>query len=1551
MQRPPPDPQALSRFHDPSRSWFQETLGAPTRAQTLAWEAVGTGESALLSAPTGSGKTLAAFFTAIDRLAFAPHSGAEERCRVLYVSPLKALVVDIERNLRAPLTGIAGQARKLGVKVNDLRVAVRTGDTPAPERTRIFRDPPDILVTTPESLFLMLASRARSVLAHVDTLIVDEIHQLAGSKRGAHLFVSLERLELLRRIARGKSCTPLQRVGLSATQRPLTVIAELLAGHEDGRPRPVRVVEARLAKTFVVTVALPEGAFDRPAHPGEGEPRSASAWPLLHARLLEAIRARRSTMVFVNSRRLAERLASALNELDAERTGEPPEGRPPLVLAHHGSLAREAREDIEDRLKRGELRGIVATSSLELGIDMGAVDQVVQIEAPPSIAAGIQRIGRAGHQVGAVSRGLILPKHRADLLAATAAKEAIEAGDIEPTVPPRNPLDVLAQQIVAIVASGLGPPPVPSRGSAAEPGEPPAEQEPVHVDVLYTLICRAGSFATLPRGAFEGVLDMLSGKYPSADFSELRPRVTWDRRAGLLTPRPSAARLAILNAGTIPERGLYGVFLEGGRGEDARRSRRVGELDEEMVYELREGEVFFLGASSWQVVEITRDRVMVQPAHGRPGKTPFWHGDRAGRPLGFGQRIGALTRRLASISEEGARAWLQGERGLDPHAAGELARYVHSELEATGHVPTDRAVVIERYQDDLGDHRVCILSPLGARVHAPWAMVVRARLASLCPGEVEILWNDDGIALRVPEGDGPPPLEALLPDPERVRDQVIAELGHTALFAARFREAAGRALLLPKRHPGKRTALWALRKRASDLLSVASRYPSFPLMLEVHRECLLDVFDMDGLTDLLTGIRAEEIRVHLVEPRAPSPFARSLVFSFAAQFIYDGDAPLAERRAQALLVDPEELRALLGEEELRKLLDPGIVRAHASLLRREEHPLTSADNLHDLLLFLGDLGDAEISSRCQDKAQAGRFTQELVDAGRAIRARLAGTSRLVAVEDAARLRDAFGVPLPDGLPPELQAPAHEALRGWLGRYARTHGPFTASEVARRYGLDGEAVDPTMEPLVREGRVVRGAFLAHPDGSSEYCDREVLRVLRRKTLSALREEIEPVDAATFARFSMAWSQIQPLPEAHSPPREPHRARDLDRLLEAITRLQGCPIPFSALEAEVLPARVPGFQPWSLDALIGSGEVCWTGIEALGPSDGRIALYLAEDEPLLRPASPEISLSPLADRMRSLFEARGALFFGDVVRGLGGFPRELVTALHELVWAGLVTNDTLEPLRSMLGAPRASGRPHRRQGRLGARPVRIPGTEGRWSVRGPPLAQDGAPLPSPTPTERRAALARTLLDRHGVLLRESVAAELVPGGFSSVYDVLSAMEDRGQVRRGYFVDGRGTAQFARPGAEDRLRSCRDLTEERLFSLSAVDPANPYGAALPWPASPEPGRPSRSSGARVILEGGRLTAWLSRSADTLVTFPGSFEDDPVHAADAAARGLARLLASSRLRALELRTVDGVPAAEHPWLASLLRRGFILRGDLLVLSRSPDPRPGGAEATVRPA
>ena len=1452
---------AIDLFHPAVGSWFRAALGEPTRAQELGWPPIARGESTLLLAPTGSGKTLAAFLVAIDRLMRRPPGAGRRRTRVVYVSPLKALAVDVERNLKVPLEGIAAQARREGIAPEVPTVAVRTGDTPARERARMARHPADVLITTPESLYLMLTSAARETLTDVETLIVDEIHALVPTKRGAHLALSIERLEALR----GAGAPALQRIGLSATQRPLDEVARLLGGFQDGAPRPVTVVDAGARKEMQLSVE----AAPRPEPAPDADDRDArSSWPGVHSRIVDLVRAHRSTLVFVNSRRLSERLAAAVDDLAGEE----------LALAHHGSVAREKRAVIEDRLKRGDLRALVATSSLELGIDMGAIDLVVQVESPPSVAAGLQRVGRACHGVGGVPRGILLPKHRHDLLACAAAAESMRAGDVEETFYPRNPLDVLAQHIVAMTSI-----------------------EALDVDELLSRVRRAAPFADLPRGAFEGVLDMLSGRYPSDDFAELRPRVTWDRGRNRVEARAGSHRLAVTNPGTIPDRGLYGVFTTSGDGETP--GRRVGELDEEMVFELREGEVFLLGASSWRAERITHDRVVVSPAAGEPGKMPFWHGDRPGRARAFGVHIGELVRRIA----EGRTSpeLLVRTNALDAPAAEALTAYVRQQMAATGEVPSDRTIVVERFVDEVGDWRVVVMCPFGTRVLAPWALAVAARLRERYV-ETDLHYTDDGMAFRIPACDEPPPPELFFPSPDEIEQLVTRALDGTALFAARFRECATRALLLPRRDPRTRTPLWAQRKRAGDLLAAAAAHPDFPIVLETYRECLRDVFDMPGLVGLLRDVRSREVRTTTVDSRSPSPFAANVLFAFVASFIYEADAPLAERRAQALTIDFDRLRELLGEAELRKLLDPEAIEEHVQRLQRLSRPAPHADGVHDLLLALGDLTMHELRARCIPPEDAAPRVRELVAAGRVVELRIAGEKRYAAVEDAGKLRDALGLALPAGIPAAFTTTLATALRDVVVRYGRTHGPFVVEDLARRFGLDARVFASEVSLLLREGRLIEGAFM--PSGTGrELCDREVLDAIRRRSLARLRHAIEPVEPQALARFLVEWQGIS------------RRRRGRDALLSVVSELQGCPLVASELESEILPARIEGYRGWDLDALCASGEIVWAGAETLGASDGRVVLYLADQEPRLAPAPAPVD-GVQAAAIRDLLGRRGAVFFGDIARDVGGFPIEVLDTLWRMVWAGEVTNDTLEPLRSRARAATAEA-----QRRSHPRHPRAPrtgpaGSEGRWSLRSTRWAQ------RPGDTDRRTALARCLLDRYGVVTRECAHAEGIPGGFSSVYDVLKALEDQGRVLRGYFVEGRGGAQFALPGADERLRALRSPGADPVARvLAATDPANPYGAVLDWPASVAESRPQRAAGAVVVLQDGALLGWLGRGDHPLLTFLPAGEQEQREAAGALARALADRIDERGLRALLVSTIDGVDASASLLAASFATAGFV--------------------------
>jgi ATP-dependent helicase Lhr and Lhr-like helicase len=1493
-------------------AWFGSAFAAPTAAQAGAWKAISAGTDTLVVAPTGSGKTLAAFLWSLDRLASEPPPEPTRRCRVLYVSPLKALAVDIERNLRAPLAGIRQAAHRLGQPEPDITVGMRTGDTPATERRAFTRTPPDILITTPESLFLLLTSAARESLRGVETVIVDEVHAMCATKRGAHLALSLERLDAL--LAR-----PAQRIGLSATVRPIDETARFLGG-----ARPVTVVNPPAGKTVELSVQVPVEdmiALDEAPEESEDAPaRRASIWPAVENRVLDLVLAHRSTIVFANSRRLAERLCARLNELHAERVaGQPlpdPERFPaeavgesgvaagaPAVIAraHHGSVSREERKHIEEELKSGRLPAVVATSSLELGIDMGAVDLVVQVEAPPSVASGLQRVGRAGHQVGAPSVGVVFPKHRGDLAPCTVVATRMRRGAIEELRYPRNPLDVLAQQIVAMVAL-----------------------DDWTVDEVAAVARRAAPFAELPDSALRAVLDMLAGRYPSQSFAELRPRLVWDRTTDRLSARPGAQRLAVVSGGTIPDRGLFGVYLAG-----AEKAARVGELDEEMVYESRVGDVFLLGSTSWRIEDITPDRVLVSPAPGQAARMPFWKGDTVGRPAELGAAIGGLLRELSG----GDGADLLRDAGLDEYAAANLLRYVAEQRETAGTVPDDRTVLVERFRDELGDWRLVVHSVFGQRVNAPWALAITARLRERYGVEAQAQPADDGIVVRLPDtADEPPGADEVAFDADELDALVRETVGTSALFAARFRECAARALLLPRRDPRRRRPLWQQRQRAAQLLDVARDFADFPIMLEAARECLRDVFDMPALADLMRSISTRSVRLVEVETPRASPFARSLLFGYVGAFLYEGDAPLAERRAAALELDPTLLAELLGAAELRELLDPAVVAETEQRLQwlTPDRAARDVEDAAELLRLVGDLSTAEAA----DRGIAPEWLDELVAARRAIVVRIAGTERYLAIEDAGRVRDALGAALPVGVPEAFTEPVADPLGDLVLRYSRTHAPFTAATAAARFGLGVAVVEGTLRRLAATGRVVTGEFT--PGGAgAEWCDAEVLRILRRRSLAALRKEIEPSPPAALAAFLPRWQHVG------------EGNRGVDAVAAAVEQLAGAAIPASALERLVLPARVADYSPAYLDQLCASGEVVWAGAGALPSADGYLVLaYSDAAELLLPPPDPAAAGSPLHAALLAALDGGQALFLRDLAERVAAelgtvADEELTTALWDLVWAGYLSNDTLAPLRALLAgsgthrsrpsAPRSTYRRPGRALRHGMLPTRAgpPTAAGRW-YRLPDRDAD--------PTRCAAARAEVLLERHGVLTRGAVTGEQVPGGFAGVYPVLAALEERGAARRGYFVESLGAAQFAVPGAVDRLRTLADRSSDvdragwsrrveapRPLVLAATDPANPYGAALPWPERPASDatatghRPGRKAGALVVLVDGALALYVERGGRTILSYVDSEE-----ALRAAADALAAAVRSGALGSLAVERADGAPITGTALSAALSAAGF---------------------------
>ena len=1581
----------LERFSPATAEWFRGAFPAPTAAQAGAWDAVSTGQHALVIAPTGSGKTLASFLWSIDRLISATdRPPAKQRTRVLYVSPLKALGVDVERNLRSPLVGITQTARRLGTEPPEVTVGVRSGDTPSSDRQRLLRQPPDILITTPESLYLMLTSSARETLVNVDTVIVDEVHAVASSKRGAHLAVSLERLDdLLEK--------PVQRIGLSATVRPAEEVARFLGGRA-----PVTIIAPPAQKTFDLRVVVPVDDMTELGAPPVGadateSPTNGSIWPHVEERVVDLIEEHRSTIVFANSRRLAERLTARLNEIHEERVlaaAETPVAvaaggapvtqspgrasahapvaqpkRPPaqlvgqsgqtegggsdpavpvLARAHHGSVSKDQRAIIEDDLKSGRLRCVVATSSLELGIDMGEVDLVVQVEAPPSVASGLQRVGRAGHQVGEISRGVLFPKHRADLVNSAVTVERMVSGQIESISVPANPLDVLAQHTVAAGAI-----------------------DTVDVEHWFELVRRSAPFSSLPRSAFEATLDLVTGRYPSDEFAELRPRLVWDRVHGTLTGRPGAQRLAVTSGGTIPDRGMFGVFMVG------EKASRVGELDEEMVYESRVGDVFALGATSWRIEEITHDRVIVSPAFGQPGRVPFWKGDGIGRPAELGRATGAFVREVDAASDDDARVRV-ATAGLDDRAVTNLLTFLRDQRAATGHVPNDTTLVVERFRDELGDWRLILHSPYGMQVHAPWALAVGARLRERHGIDGDAMAADDGIVVRIPETDAEPPgADLFVFERDDLEALVTDEVGGSALFAARFRECAARALLLPRRNPGQRSPLWQQRQRASQLLEVARKYPTFPIVLETVREVLQDVYDVPALLGISDQIAERRIRLVERETEQPSPFARSILFGYVAAFMYEGDSPLAERRAAALSLDSTLLGELLGRAELRELLDPAVIASVERDLQRlsPDRRARDAEGVVDVLRLVGALELSEVVERSwlapsvagetagdadadaaggADTAEDAVVADDASAAATTLRSALetlerdrrvlsfsqGGTTRWAVIEDASRLRDALGVPLPIGVPTAFVEPVADPLGDLVGRYARSHGPFSAQEAATRLGLGVAVVQDTLRRLVADRRVVEGEFRPDRQGA-EWCDAEVLRRIRTKSLAALRHEVEPVAPDALARFLPAWQHVQA-------PGTRGGLRGVDGVLQVIDQLAGVALPASVWETLVLPSRVTDYSTSMLDELTATGEVLWSGGGTLPGNDGWVRLHLAESAAttLAEPAGDETT--ELQRDVLGALAGGGAYFFRQLGQAVGSTDDQaLTTALWDLVWDGQITNDTFAPLRAMLGgrakstsAPRARAYRGRRRPTLPSQSG-PPSVGGRWSIL--PLAESDSTL-------RAAATAEQLLERYGVVTRGAVQVEGVRGGFAGVYRVLSRFEESGRARRGYFVEGLGAAQFATGPTIDRLRTyARDLEdderadpdrERQALTLAATDPANPYGAALPWPsedapADPdaEPGsdpapaattttgrghRPGRKAGALVTTVDGRLAVYVERGGKSVLTFT----DDPADLA-VAARSIAGVVRSG-LRKLAVERVDGDFVLESQLGSALREAGF---------------------------
>ena len=1622
----PVDP--LNKFHAPVAAWFRDVFAEPTIVQQQAWEEISAGENALVVAPTGSGKTLAAFLWSLSQLT-APSSffdatpgqfakSPQGGTKVLYISPLKALGVDVDRNLAAPLAGIARTAAAMDTPVAPVRVGVRSGDTPQAERAKLLRHPPEILITTPESLYLMLTSKAAGTLQSVETVIVDEVHAVAGTKRGSHLALSLERLDMLAQ-------QPIQRIGLSATVNPVDTVASFIGGD-----RPVTVVHPPAYKSWDVNVrsvvedfqdpppaedlelaqyedaaatpddpalATPEDeALAGPALIGDGVggstqlgsanrvasgvdkesalPQQKSVWPHVHKAVYEQVMANTSTLVFVNSRRAAERLTGALNEHwarlhDPESLAAPTRRDPaqlmaqstqvsgsPAVIAraHHGSVSKDERADIEQALKAGTLKCVVATSSLELGIDMGLVDHVIQVGAPPSVASAIQRCGRAGHSVGATSRATIYPLHKQDAEAATVVVRRLLAGELEPLHVVNNALDVLAQHTVAAAAQA------------------PSGQ--LDVEQWWYAVRRAHPYAALPREAFDGVIELISGRYPSTDFADLKARVIYDADAGTLEARPGAQRVAVTNGGTIPDRGMFGVFLAAGEEVGA---RRVGELDEEMVYESRVGDVFTLGASSWKILEINRDQVIVAPAAGHTGRLPFWTGDAEGRPVELGLAIG-----------EHRRAWGKGSsadnRNADFICANTVANlnaFYSQQKEDAGVIPDEKTIVIERFRDEIGDWRVIVHSPYGRGVNAPWAMALSAQLQRDTGIDSMAVAGDDGMVLRLPYSEDPPGDDLLARDAEAVLHDVMENVGSSALFAGRFRECAARALLLPRRHPGKRQPLWQQRQRAAQLLDVARNHPEFPIMVETMRECIHDVYNLDALEELIGKL--PQIRIAEVTTEGPSAFAESLLFTYTSAFMYEGDSA---ERAVALAVDPALLAKVLGKSGEGFLLDPAVVSrvVDAAQWRTDGRRAGTVEQAVDMLRALGPLTPEAVAERLEPHVSVDDV-RALVPR-RVAEVSFGGARKLCVVEDIPLLRDGLGVPVPPGVGADPEV-VSDALDQLVLRWMRHRGPTEATQVAAEFGMGVATAESLLKRWVADRRLDAGVFVEggvasdhkapQPQHSvaKQYVDVAMLRRLRQATLAAARGAVEPVTRKTYAQFLTEWHMLG-------------QAERLD-LPSVLEQLAGLAMPASAWETMVLPARIPDYRPSDLDDLLATGEFLVVGQGTTGAKDSWISIIPAvlKDYLLAESAKTEedivVEVGIIAKQLLDKLRGGGAYLASELAQLTGIGHKELDAALWELFDAGLVAPDSFAALRARLTEAGTSGKqahraPRRDRGRgstrAGTGRLRMgrgrfahammsqeaaqrtrearaalnahSGVPGRWSAVNV-NAQDGI-AEAARAAEAAAVQGEAWIERYAVVTRGSVVAEKTDGGFAQAYRVLSAWEDSGAVLRGYIIDGLGGAQFAPREVIDALRRTEDSTPagtEGLgtepYVLAAVDPANPYGAALPWPvafgagtqesdrANPNPtgdaeesaARLSRTAGALVVLRQGELLAYVGRGGRSVWVFPveaelnfGDEEDQVSQAVPWVVEAVAASVKKGRMSPLIVEKINGVPVMDAP-------------------------------------
>jgi ATP-dependent helicase Lhr and Lhr-like helicase len=1523
---PPRIPPALKPFHPVVRAWFRDTLGAPSAPQRDGWPAIAAGGHTLILAPTGTGKTLTAFLWELNQLIVeGMRSPLANAVHILYVSPLKALNNDIQRNLERPLHELRERFTAAGQSFPEIRVAVRTGDTPASARARMIRKSPHILITTPESLHIMLTSvRGRGMFSGVRAVIVDEIHAMAGTKRGAHLALTLERLERL--------CeSPPQRIGLSATQRPLDEIARFLVGNDAPAQRPCTIVDCGLVKQLELSIQSP---VEDLAHVG------GTIWSSVTPLVLQHMRRARTTLVFVNNRAQAEKMAARINALAGEE----------LALPYHGSLSRERRLLLEQSLKAGTLRALVSTSSLELGIDIGSVDLVLQLQSPKRVANGLQRVGRAGHSLDAVSRGVFVPTFRDDAMELLAVIRAMSEGDVEPTRVVQNALDVLAQVIVAIVA-------IDDDWTSA---------------ALFDLVRRAYPYHSLSRAAFDEVLSMLSGKYPSDVAAELDARLSWDRVTDTLAAARSARMVAVISGGTIPDRGLYTVNLPD--------RTRLGELDEEFVHETRVGDVFQLGSSTWRVNAIEHDRVIVTPAPGAPARMPFWHGEYAARSAHLAPRVGELRRELDAVRTGEQLRLLAQQYHADEATTGSLVEYVHQQRAATGAVPDEHTLIVEQFRDEMGAVRVVIHAPFGGRVNAPWGMALANRVrewlaeqgrAARDGGpnfELQVQTTDDGIMLRLPSLRSWLPVAVLREmtsaDAER---RVLEEVGSSSLFGARFRMNAARALLLPRGTPRRRMPLWLQRLKALDLLQAVQEFPSFPILVETYRDVLQDAFDMPALSRVLNDIALGTISMRTVETELPSPFAASLQFGFVMDWMYADDAPRAEQRAALLSLDRALLDELMGgqgaDDSTLAMLETVLARRRGTASGARAR---SADELAALIDRAGDLTLEQTRERIAsvEEGRRGDPLHELLERERAIgidvpvangevarRVILSETySRYLAAFGEEALRTVFtgagSVPqqaervLAESLRQPVITPA-AARREILVRYVSLAGAFSLEDVLARYAFDAEWVRERLDDWTRNGRLIRGTF-GGDKTTQRWASRRLLEQARRRELAQARKQIEAVSLDRFSRFMLRWQHLD----------RASRVSGDDGTTSIIRQMYGLARAAEQWERELFPARVNDYEPDVLSRLMSLGELLWIGGHSAAPNEaGDLSTIRFVRRGTARAWISAEAAPPLSEHARQVLtslETNGASFTDELHSGSSLTSRQLRDAVRELVGAGLITNDTVDALRAVIRwrptlsardrtqpdptrwlpadfAPSSNRyvvqrRPNLRRLPKWKRPdLETPEQSewpGRWSLVRVPRVLG----PEVDEAAWAELIAQQWLERYGIVSREIWRRERPATGWRAIYRELKRLEFRGDVRRGYFVRGLSGAQFALPEAVEMLRAASDEVDESAIVISAADPANVY--TLPVPTDPARDafvRP-RSRGALLVAIDGVVVMIAERRGERVRVRPGTSAEQVTKAA----RALVDHLVSRSPRDVIVETIDGVPASGSPLLDAFTAAGF---------------------------